>query len=70
MLMAEVLGYDTAIMEGFKEQRVKELLDIPESAHIVALLCIGKLEGPDKPFGGRFDRSRTVFGDKWGKPLK
>lgn len=70
MLMAEVLGYDTAIIEGFQEQRVKKLLEIPESAHIVAMLCLGKLDGPDKPFGGRFERSRTVFEDKWGKPLK
>jgi nitroreductase len=66
MLMAEVLGYDTAIMEGFWEDRVKELLVIPDSAHVVALLCIGKLRGPDKPFGGRFDRSRTIFHERWG----
>jgi nitroreductase len=70
MLMAEVLGYDTAIIEGFQEQHVKALLQIPESAHVVALLCVGKLDGPDKPYGGRFDRSRTVFESKWGRPLK
>ena len=68
MLMAEVLGYDTSIMEGFWEDRVKELLGIPESARVVAMLCIGRLKGPDKPFGGRFDRSRTVFHERWGKP--
>ncbi len=65
MLMAEVLGYDTSIMEGFWEDQVKALLQIPTSAHVVALLCIGKLRGPDKPFGGRFDRSRTVFYERW-----
>ncbi|MBI2683420.1 MAG: nitroreductase family protein [Acidobacteriales bacterium] len=67
MLMAEALGYDTAIMEGFHEDQVKALLDIPASAHVVALLCIGKLKGPDKPFGGRFHRRRTVFPEKWGE---
>src|SRR5262245_38337725 len=41
MLMAEVLGYDTSIMEGFQEDRVKQMLDIPDSARVVALLCIG-----------------------------
>jgi nitroreductase len=66
MLMAEVLGFDTSIMEGFWEDRIKELLGIPQSAHVVALLCIGKLQGPDKPFGGRFDRSRTIFHERWG----
>jgi nitroreductase len=67
MLMAEVLGYDTSIMEGFWEDDVKAVLGIPDSARVVALLCIGKLRGPDKPFGGRFDRSRTIFWDSWGK---
>lgn len=70
MLMAEVLGYDTAMMEGFRETEVKQLLAIPDSAHVVALLCIGTLQGPDKPFGGRFELSRTVFDGVWGKPLK
>lgn len=67
MLMAEVLGYDTAPLEGFSEDKVKELLGIPDSARVVALLCIGHRQGPDKPFGGRFAMSRTVFGEAWGK---
>lgn len=70
MLMAEVMGHDTALMEGFRESEVKQLLGIPDSAHVVALLCIGTLAGPDKPFGGRFAMSRTVFDGRWGKPLK
>ena len=70
MLMAEVLGYDTAMMEGYKEAEVKELLDIPETAHIVSLLCVGKLAGPDKPFGGRFAMARTVFAERWGQSFE
>jgi nitroreductase len=70
MLMAEVLGYDTSVMEGFWEDKVKELLNVPDSAHVVALLCIGKLRGPDKPFGGRFERQKTVFFELWGNPQK
>ncbi|HUQ50205.1 MAG TPA: nitroreductase family protein [Terriglobales bacterium] len=70
MLMAEVLGYDTAPLEGFWEDKVKELLNIPESARVVAMLCIGELDGPDKPFGGRFSLARTVFGESWGKKLE
>jgi nitroreductase len=69
MLMAEVLGYDTAPLEGFWEDQVKTLLKIPESARVVAILCIGHLQGPDKPFGGRFAMSRTVFAESWGKKL-
>lgn len=69
MLMAEVLGYDTAPLEGFWEDKVKQLLGIPESARVVALLCVGRREGPDKPFGGRFAMARTVFSEAWGKPF-
>ncbi len=70
MLMAEVLGYDTAPMEGFFEDKVKELLGIPPSVKVVALLAIGHRTGVDKIYGGRFDISRTVFENKWGEPLK
>lgn len=66
MLMAEVLGYDTAMMEGFHEDEVKQSLGIPQSAHVVMMMCIGRLQGPDKPFGGRFDSKRTVFAERWG----
>lgn len=70
MLMAEVLGYDTAPMEGFEQQKVCETLKLPISYWVVALLAIGHLRGPDKFNGGRFDMSRTVFGEEYGKPLK
>ena len=65
MLMAETLGYDTAPMEGFYENRIRETLDIPAHVRVVALLAIGRREGEDKPYGGRFPRARTVFFDRW-----
>lgn len=70
MLMAEVLGYDTAPMEGFEEERVREVLKLPLSYHVVALLGIGYLKGGDKFYGGRFSMARTVFAEEYGKPLK
>ncbi|HXB22717.1 MAG TPA: nitroreductase family protein [Candidatus Solibacter sp.] len=69
MWMAEALGYDTAPMEGFLEDKVKEVLHIPQRVRVVALLAIGRRKGPDKPYGGRFDTSRTVFADEWGKKI-
>jgi nitroreductase len=69
MWMAEALGYDTAPMEGFWEDKVKKVLNIPEHVRVVALLGIGKRKGADKPFGGRFDESKLVFADNWGKNL-
>ncbi len=46
MLMAEVMGYDTAPMEGFEQEKVHEVLRLPMSYWVVALLGIGHHEGP------------------------
>jgi nitroreductase len=70
MLMAEVMGYDTAPMEGFEQEKVREVLRLPLSYWTVALLAIGHLQGPDKFNGGRFDMAHTVFSEEFGKPLK
>ena len=70
MLMAEVMGYDTAPMEGFEQDKVHEVLRLPLSYWVVALLAIGHAKGPDKFDGGRFEMGHTVFGEEFGKPLK
>jgi nitroreductase len=70
MLMAEVMGYDTAPMEGFEQDKVHEVLRLQLSYWVVALLAIGHGKGPDKFNGGRFDMGHTVFGEEFGKPLK
>jgi nitroreductase len=70
MWMAEVLGYDTAPMEGFEQDKVCETLKLPMSYWVVALLAVGRMKGQDKFDGGRFDMSHTVFGEEYGKPLK
>jgi nitroreductase len=69
MWMAEVLGYDTAPMEGFYEDQVKAALDIPAHVRVVALLAVGHIKGEDKRFAGRFAIQRTVFAEKWGNPI-
>jgi nitroreductase len=69
MWMAEVLGYDTAPMEGFYEDQVKATLGIPAHVRVVALLAIGHRKGEDKLFAGRFAMQRTVFAEKWGNPI-
>ncbi|HWF67480.1 MAG TPA: nitroreductase family protein [Acidobacteriaceae bacterium] len=70
MLTAETLGYDTAPMEGFEQEKVREVLKLPLSYHVIALLGIGHLQGSDKHNGGRFDMARTVFAEEYGKPIK
>jgi len=70
MLMAEALGYDTAPMEGFEQDKVSEVLRLPLSYWVVALLAVGHLKGADKFDGGRFDIKHTVFAEEYGKALK
>jgi nitroreductase len=70
LLTAETLGYDTAPMEGFEEEKVREVLRLPLSYRVVALLAIGHLKGAEKFDGGRFNIAHTVFGEEFGKPLK
>ena len=70
MWMAEVLGYDTAPMEGYESDKVCEVLRLPLSYEVVALLGIGHLRGADKFYGGRFSMQRTVFAEEYGKPMK
>jgi len=70
LLMAEVMGYDTAPMEGFEQEKVHEALRLPMSYWVVALLGIGHLKGQDKYNGGRFEMAHTVFSEEFGKPLK
>jgi nitroreductase len=68
--MAEVLGYDTAPMEGYEAEKVREVLRLPLSYEVIALLAIGRLRGTDKFNGGRFSMQRTVFDNEYGKPMK
>jgi len=70
LLMAEVMGYDTAPMEGFEQEKVHEVLRLPLSYWVVALLAVGHLKGADKFDGGRFEMGHTGFGEEFGKPLK
>jgi nitroreductase len=70
MLMAESLGYDTAPMEGFEQEKVHEVLRLPLSYWVVALLGVGHMKGADKFDGGRFPMGHTVFGEEYGKALK
>jgi nitroreductase len=70
MWMAEALGYDTAPMEGFWEDKVHQVLGIPEHVRVVAMLAIGHRKDPDKLYGGRFPMEQIAFGERWGESIK
>jgi nitroreductase len=68
MLVAEAYGLDTAPMEGFDAAAVKAEFGLPEEAEVVALLAMGRAEGPDKPYTGRFELPRVVYAERYGQP--
>ncbi len=70
MWTAETLGFDTAPMEGFFEDKVKSVLNIPHHIRVVALLGIGKRKGDDKPYAGRRKSHELCFMEEWGKGMK
>jgi len=67
MLIAEAFGYQTAPMEGFNAEEVKREFGIPEEGEVVSLLAIGKIDGEQKPFPGRFPLSKLVFNEYFGE---
>jgi nitroreductase len=69
MWMAESLGYDTAPMEGFHEDQVRQVLGIPPHVRVIFLLPIGHLAGEDKKYAGRLPSSRMVFAERFGEPF-
>ena len=69
MWMAEALGYDTGPMEGFYEDQVRKVLEIPKHVRVIFLLAVGHLQGEDSKHPGRLPASRTVFAERYGQPL-
>lgn len=67
MLMAETYGLDTAPMEGFDPEAVKREFGLPENAEVVALLAIGFVKEPDKPYAGRLALEQFVFEERYGQ---
>ena len=63
MWMAEALGYDTGPMEGFDEEQVRAVLDIPPHVRVMFLLAIGYLHGEDARRPGRMDVVPALAGE-------
>src|SRR5437762_198957 len=68
MYAAEAYGFDTAPMEGFDPAAVKKEFGIPDEAEVVALLAIGRMKPPEKPYPGRFEVARLAFAERYGRP--
>jgi len=67
MLVAETYGLDTAPMEGFDPEAVKREFGLPDDAEVIALLAIGFVKEPDKPYGGRLALEEIVHDERYGQ---
>lgn len=70
MLAAEVLGWDTAPMEGFDAAAVRSALGLSEDCEVVALLAIGRAKEPRKQHPGRLPVERIAFDDRADQPWR
>ncbi|MBN2336143.1 nitroreductase family protein [Candidatus Bathyarchaeota archaeon] len=68
VLSAWELGYGTCWLGAFTEEKVKELLGVPEEMKVIVLLSIGV---PDQKPGpkGRKPFEELFYGDRYGKKL-
>ncbi len=65
MLAAKAMGYDSNPMIGFDQQKVAELIDLPDDHVVAMLLVIGKAAKPAHPRGGQLDKAEVVFTDRF-----
>jgi nitroreductase len=68
MLAAEVLGWDTAPMEGYDAAAVRQAFDLPEDTEVVALLAIGRAREPRKAHPGRLPANRIAYDNRIDQP--
>lgn len=68
MLAFESLGYETAPMEGFDAQAVRQALGLPADQEIVALLAVGRGADSAVLHPGRLPISQIAFDDSYDKP--
>ncbi|BBO73507.1 nitroreductase [Desulfosarcina widdelii] len=63
LLAAHALGLGSLFFTLFDKGRLRSILDIPENRTPVALVCIGKSEGTDKPVPRKAVDDKTVYLD-------
>lgn len=68
VIQAVELGLGTCWVRWFDDNKVKEILEIPESIEIIALLPIG-YPAEDPPQRPRFGLKKIVYYEKYGKSI-
>jgi nitroreductase len=69
MLAFEALGWDTAPMEGFDANAVKQAFELPADAEVVALLAVGRSRTGTEAHPGRLEVEQIAFRNCYGEPF-
>lgn len=70
VLKATELGLGSCWIGWFKEERVRELLSIPEKIKVCALLTVGYPKEAGTKNRSRKPLEKIVFSESWGRPLE
>jgi len=65
VLKATELGLGTCWIGWFREDRIKEILEIPEKIKVLALLTVGYPKGGDAAKSRRKPLGELVFHNRW-----
>lgn len=68
MLGFEALGWNTAPMEGFDAEKVRQKLQLPTSTEVVAFLAVGRGADSAPLHPGRLKVERIAFDETYGTP--
>lgn len=66
MLTAKAMGYDSSPMIGFDQERVADIIRLPENHVIVMMLAVGKAVREAAPRGGQLPLEAVVFENRFG----
>ena len=70
VLKATELGLGSCWIGWFKEQRVKDLLFIPEKIKVCALLAVGHPKGGENKQRSRKPLEKIAFSEVWGRAFE
>lgn len=61
MLTAKAMGYDSCPMVGFDQEKMAELVNLPEDHIFVMMVAIGKAAQPANDRGGQLPLNEVVL---------
>lgn len=70
VLKATELGLGTCWIGWFREDRIKQILDIPSRIKVSAMLAVGYPKAPLSKARGRKSIQEIAFSERWNQPIE